>query len=222
MNRTATTTGRNFRKSSVKTEALTELLRQAAQELQLLAAETSLVEKEIAEFNRFYYSEVGPLYEEYRELQKIQEYTSGMQLTLPSNEEAPAVTDVRIAEFSRKIYRRMAKICHPDTKPTAHSAFFIKLHDAYRSQDLGGLLLLEQKWRATSGKQADNKNWTEEQLDMIDCAKMALINRKTELLESPAYRLRQKIFWAKMGGQDLLAQIKRHLKQQIAQAKLAA
>jgi hypothetical protein len=40
-------------------------LRQAAQELKFLSAEVHLVEREIEEFNQFYYAEVGALYEKF-------------------------------------------------------------------------------------------------------------------------------------------------------------
>ena len=197
-------------------ESLPQLMRQAAQELKLLSAEVNLVEREIEEFNQFYYAEVGALYEEYKKIARAEE--GGDYLDDITKVEK---TDSVIASLSKKIFRRVAKICHPDSsEATVKSEFFVKLNDAYKAQDLGGLLLLEQHLHKNS--QTQTKHFLEEQLDMMEHAKEALDKRKVELVNSPAYKLRQKIFWAKMGGQDLIGQIKRHLERQIATIKFAA
>jgi hypothetical protein len=195
--------------------SLSQLMRQAAQELKLLSAEVNLVEREIEEFNQFYYAEVGTLYEEYKKIARTEEANDYLDDVTKVEK-----TDSVIASLSKKIFRRVAKICHPDTnEATAKSDFFVKLSDAYKAQDLGGLLLLEQHLHKNSKTQT--KHFLEEQLDMMEHAKEALDKRKVELVNSPAYKLRQKIFWAKMGGQDLIAQIKRHLERQIATIRFA-
>ena len=200
-----------------KTEpmSLALLMRQAAQELKLLTAEVNLVEREIEEFSRFYYAEVGALYEEYKQIKA----ETAEEFLLLENVAKTEKTNLLVKALSKKIFRRVAKICHPDSaKATAQSDFFVKLNDAYQAQDLGGLLLLEQHLH----KNTQNTKLMEEQLDIIEHAKQALDTRKNELINSPTYKLRQKIFWAKMGGQDLIAQIKRHLERQIAIVKFGS
>ena len=202
-----------------KTEAVSvaQLLRQAAQELKFLSAEVHLVEREIEEFNQFYYAEVGALYEKYKQIkaqanivEEENEYLGGITKI--------EKTDPIIAALSKKIFRRVAKICHPDSHEAIGKAdFFVKLNDAYKTQDLGGLLLLEQHLHKN-----ETKHYQEEQLETLEQAKQVLDQRKIDLMNSPAYKLRQKIFWAKMGGQDLIAQIKRHLEKQIATSRFVA
>lgn len=198
---------------------LMQLVKQSAQELKLLSAEVQLVQREITEFNRYYYSEVGALYEQYQQVKMISEEEEGEEFPLflkdsPQLEEKNTV----VANLSKKVFRRMAKICHPDKQQTAAPAdFFHKLNDAYKANDLSVLLLLEQSLHQQT--QTQTPRFLEEQLDMMERAKEALENKKNELMNSPAYKLRQKIFWAKMGGQDLIAQIKNHLKRQIALTK---
>jgi hypothetical protein len=202
----------------VKTEpvSLAQLMRKAAQELKMLSAEVNLVEREIEEFNQFYYAEVGALYEKYKQL-KLQNESAEEEneyLAITKIEKSDPV----IAALSKKIFRRVAKICHPDSnEATGKAEFFVKLNDAYKAQDLGGLLLLEQHLHKN-----ETKHYQEEQLEMMEQAKYVLDQRKIDLMNSPAYKLRQKIFWAKMGGQDLIAQIKRHLERQIAAVKFTA
>lgn len=204
--------------------SLAQLMRQAAQELKLLASEVSLVEREIEEFNRFYYAAIGPVYEEYKRLQQAAstEVAEGDSFAViePVAQKLEK-TDPVVATLSKKIFRRVAKICHPDSAGSeTQSGFFVKLNDAYRAQDLGGLLLLEQHLHKNTEGQTGR--FMEEQLEMMEQARQALDQRKHDLMHSPAYKLRQKIFWAKIGGQDLIAQIKRHLERQILSLKLAA
>lgn len=195
-------------------QPLAQLVKQSTQELKLLVAEVNLVEREIEEFNRYYYAEVGALYAQYKQLKTDVESDDGEEIPLLPQQIEEKEKNTVVASLSKKIFRRMAKICHPDKNQNTQSEFFIKLNDAYKANDLSELLLLEQRLHAQT--QTQTARFMEEQLDMMERAKEALENKKTELMNSPAYKLRQKIFWAKMGGQDLMAQIKNHLKRQIA------
>lgn len=206
-------------KAKAEPRTFAELMRQAAQELKFLSAEVHLVEREIEEFNRFYYAEVGALYEAYKQARDSARIEDrGEEFPAPDTLTKPEKASKIMTSLSKKVFRRVAKICHPDSAKTKENAeFFVKLNDAYQAQDLGSLLLLEQ--HLLKGFNPENTRYLEEQFDMIEYAKEALDKRKADLVNSPAYKLRQKIFWAKMGGQDLMAQIKRHLERQIAALK---
>ena len=198
--------------------SMAQLVKQSTQELKLLAAEVNLVEREITEFNRYYYAEVGALYEQYKQLKIDVESDDGEELALlPQDSEKTEEKNTLVSTLSKKVFRRVAKICHPDKNQSTQSEFFIKLNDAYKANDLSALLLLEQRLYQQTHTQSTR--FMEEQLDMIERAKEALEEKKNTLINSPAYKLRQKIFWAKMGGQDLMAQIKNHLKRQISLTK---
>lgn len=199
--------------------SLRERVEKLAQELKLLAAEVQLVEREIEEFNRYYYGEVGALYEEFKRLNAKPDMEEEGGLLLPEPEEKSHRNSGEAASLGKKIYRRLVKISHPDSgESTLRPEFFVKLTEAYKTSDLGALVLLEQQARQQVGGVATERT-LEEQLHGLRQAFHSLEHRKNALLSSPSYKLRQKIFWAKMGGQDLMGQIKRHLERQIAAAK---
>lgn len=193
------------------------LLASVLREVAVAARELRYLEQEVTEFNEYYYAEIGPVFET---LQRLKNPATNADDTVP---EAPKNT---LKGMSRRIYRRLAKSCHPDVGGAGQGDFFVQVVDAYKQQDIYALMLLEQRWQ--SWQEAAPKTPFEEMrqletwLDNAAAARDYLQNKKEALKESPSYQLRQKIFWAKLAGRDLMAEIRRSMAEQVAQLEAAA
>lgn len=200
---------------------LTEVLADTLKNVERLSSEVKSIEKEIAEFNRYYYAEIGTLFEELQKLKtpkKVAEQTVKARAprTVPKIESASVM--------AQKIYRRLAKHSHPDTQSNkVRNDFFIELNEAYQQKDLHKLMMLEQEWmqkgQAMPETKFDAMRRVEAWLDSACAAREYLEERRETLSQSPAYVLRQKIFWAKLSGEDLLGQIKHNMKIEIAELR---
>lgn len=138
---------------------------------------------------------------------------------------APDTKHGAIEAELRRIYRKLAKICHPDMFPNDPYAkeIFAIIGSSYKNRDLATLIKIEQTFIDKKKNMAENfiekLERLEKQYDSLlkenDNTKL----RKHHLINSSGYKLRQKVLWHKMCGEDLIATTKNRVSSQIAEKR---
>jgi len=125
----------------------------------------------------------------------------------------------------KKIYKKLAKIYHPDLSPSDPNAnnYFTTINDLYAKKDFASLILMDQ----IASDDASNSNEIvrleslEKRCDSVLNATDKLRLKKHEITNSPAYELMQNSRWQKMCGNDVISVIKKNLIRSIKIRKIA-
>ncbi len=232
--------------------------------LRIITADFKAMKREIDKFLDMYYEQVGVLFEELQEVEKIlsrigRKKTQGFGFE-EHKEEArysgnisniprkPSGNSDNVSDTPRRnladmksgaafrshsnesvvegeikrIYRRLAKVCHPDKFPDDPNAqeIFSLITDAYESRDLGVLVKMEQvfasKQRFSNEHPVERIERLEKQYDSILKEQDEIKKRKHKLLISQDYKLWEEVRWQRMCGRDMVAGIRENVAQKLA------
>lgn len=138
---------------------------------------------------------------------------------------APDIEHKAVEDELRRIYRKLAKICHPDMFPNDPYAkeIFAIIGSSYKNRDLATLIKIEQTFIDKKKNMAENSieklERLEKQYDSLLKESDSTKLRKHHLINSSGYKLRQKVLWHKMCGEDLIATTKNRVSSQIAEKR---
>lgn len=129
----------------------------------------------------------------------------------------------------RNLYRSLAKRFHPDLAPDPaqkprREQMMARVNEAYRAQDLAALKLLASEIPQpppppTPKTREQVLAELQAEIDRLDQLASALEQQLDELAKSPAVQLKLEALWARRAGGDLLADMGRQLKSEIARAE---
>jgi len=203
--------------------------------VRILSSELDEIEGSLDEFLAEYCREVGPLFEKNKLIDKE---LSSKNLRLTEATEVAAEELVEDINFSyveaskeklvekeiKRIYRKLAKICHPDSAkddPYAGERFSM-LSESYEEKDLSTLIGLEQALEEESRHEnaIEKLERLEKQYDTIVNKNDNLKWKRFEVVNSPEYRLQQRVKWHRMCGENLIERIKSKIEKQITKKML--
>jgi DnaJ-class molecular chaperone len=135
--------------------------------------------------------------------------------------------DFRPSDSLKKLYREVAKRIHPDlatdeTEKVRRQQLMIEANQAYESGDEEKLKAILQNWESSP---ESVQGVAVELIRMIrkisQCRQqLSEIEKEIQLLEeTDLYQLRDQVMNAQKSGRDLLADIARHLDEQISEAQ---
>lgn len=219
-----------------------EVAREMA-ELRTLSHALKVMRAEMQAFTSDYYYEVGDLSERLRRLEKELE-RHHYRDTAPQGGDTDIDAVLKELNFSfaptgsvdmsaadvKSLYRKLAKVLHPDAAPENPRAaeMFALLNASYMNKDVVTLEYLKVEFLGEdeSGNNLPEENPVqklerlEQEYDAIRNAADRARIEKHELATSPAYKLQQHVCWHKMCGNDLIGLIKERLKSDIRRKEL--
>lgn len=197
--------------------------------LELSGLETELVQKELdlttltAELNNFEREYTRIIGSRYAELERIEEQITEYMAYLETSR------DFRPSDSLKKLYREVAKRIHPDlvtdeAEKIRRQQLMVEANQAYESGDEEKLQAILQNWES-SPESVQGEGIAAELIRVIrkisQCRqRLSEIEKEIQLLEeTDLYQLRDRVFSARELGQDLLADMARHLDEQISEAQ---
>ncbi|MEG3440285.1 J domain-containing protein [Pannus brasiliensis CCIBt3594] len=197
--------------------------------LELSGLETELVQKELdlttltAELNTFEREYTRIIGSRYAELERIEEQITEYMAYLETSR------DFRPSDSLKKLYREVAKRIHPDlvtdeAEKARRQQLMVEANQAYESGDEEKLQAILQNWES-SPESVQGEGIAAELIRVIrkisQCRqRLSEIEKEILLLEeTDLYQLRNRIISARELGQDLLADMARHLDEQISEAQ---
>jgi len=220
--------------------SLEELINKEACNLRVISAELNTMEEDLQEFLSAYCNEVGTLFEESKRMdnelgfsKRTSRLFSDVKLQKAIFQEDELEETEQeidhgkiISDEAKKIFRKLVKFCHPDISPDdpEAAAAFSLLSSSYESGDLSTLISIEQAFSENSKNKEESLveklERLEQRYDMLlkECDKLKL--RKNKLINSPDYKLQQRVRWHKMCGDDLIGRIKENISKEIEKKKI--
>ncbi len=193
----------------------------------ILLLEVENLELLISEFTEYYYSVVGYLAPHVkndnefkdRSLTIFQKEELDFDYAMLRNQDREGFVTVEI----RNIYRKLVRLCHPDTTNVRgdEKEIFSLVNKAYNDRDLAGLIKLE-KILCTSDEEDLSEG--KDGLTILRKEYASIVNeidkleiKQYNLLNSAANILRQRVITAKIQGYDLIDEIKQEMLKSINQ-----
>lgn len=197
-------------------KGLADTLARELQELEDASLRLKDMQQGLQEFLADYYTRVGPLLERLAELQRPVEEEEFVGTAALSGA-TPAAAPFSYRGELKRLYRELAKACHPDTargRETAQAADYMQvINHAYRHENLASLWKLSLKLRP----ETDTADMAR-RLHDIALAREAMQASIRSLEESREYQLMQKAFLARLRGQDLIFRIEEDLSRRVDHA----
>lgn len=183
----------------------------------ILETEIAAIERGLHRFLESYYGEVGHYVKDLRRVRRgLTRATHGeMAAVDEENEAGPQIRQRAIKEEkARQLYRKLAKLCHPDTSQLPRAGdIFAQASIAYRKGDLCSLILLEQSLMEQTQYAGENPVQKLERMEakyhLAVREKNKLLSKKHRLKFSAAYQLWQRVCREEARGRDLVGEIKR-------------
>ena len=223
--------------SSEITEHIEWLERAVAQllaDITIMDAEIDYVEKKIKLFLNEYYNEVGKYFSDLSRINaRIRSLANGggNGVAAGGDKKNSDLNDYDVFagdknlgdEIGKRLYRKIAKNCHPDTSSLPDAAeVFARANEAYSKADLSTLVYIEQAMeeRNLAGQDPVQRlERLEKKYELLRREKDIALKRRASLRESPAYRLWQKVSQERARGYDLVREIKNSVMQEISSKK---
>ena len=200
----------------------------SAAEVRILNSEINQIKKKLEVFINNYLEEVSDIIEKSvevdKKLKEIFPSANNNSIILDDEEINFFYEDAEKAESARekeikKLYRKLAKKCHPDTTSDPDSLdIFNILRLAYEKGDLNGLIKIEHALLSKDFKdesEVQKLERLEKEHDEILKEKDKLKITKHSLINSKAYKLQQIYRWHLMCGDDLVSRIKERVEDKI-------
>jgi molecular chaperone DnaK (HSP70) len=187
-------------------------------EINILSVELKQLEYEIGKFIDEYYQSVGFLFK--NDAKEIRTDKAKVSIKVSSVNKSKSVN---LNDTLSKLYKKLAKMCHPDAQHEATDGnLIVNVNKAYESKNLEELIKIEQ-YLIGEGQYQDESPQSKllrlsQSYDELLVRLKTLKERKNELMQSPEYELRRQVIWAKMCGEDLIAEIKRNITQRMQMA----
>ena len=191
-----------------------DVIARELQELEDASLRLKDMQQSLQEFLADYYARVGPLLER---LETLQDPSASEHDALPEEDATFGESDTALA-FSyraevKRLYRQLAKACHPDRAEGGAAAYMQVVNHAYRHQNLASL------WRLSMKLLPEQPAQLEVRRHAIAEARTSLMESIRVLEESREYQLMQKVFLARLRGQDLIFRIEQDLGQRVDHAE---
>ncbi|MCP5362117.1 MAG: J domain-containing protein [Hyphomicrobiales bacterium] len=180
-----------------------------------------------------YLGNIGRLYDELQILSRLSK-TGGVKpeaLVQPAAQPSRTTPTARVPslyeEELKTVYRRLAKLYHPDVSVSRETAglYFERLNAVYKAGDLQALLDMEEEYLSEQAKGISGSVQKLERLEQkYEAVQQAIDNvvRKSHTLrQSPEYRLYQELQLQQEGGQQLMSKVRRRLVSRIESKKEA-
>lgn len=180
-------------------------------ELENISLKLKEARRSLAEFLDDYLQRVGPLIEQLRVLEKQRDHLRSF--AAPA---APVTSAIPVGQDSfqrelKRLYRDLAKACHPDQAGSDGSYMQVVNH-AYQQRNLASLWKLALQLLPSSETQT-----AERRLQDIRRAKQTALASLEVLEQSSDYKLMQRAFLERLRGRDLVYHIERDLEKQLRQ-----
>lgn len=202
---------------------LERLIRKDMVSLDFLCHELRQTRQDLAHFLEDYYSKVGGYIASLESLQfTVVHASSGSASSangLTASEDAPPVlatpspvsADGAVDQEARSLYLFLVKKYHPDTAPDGGDTQLLAIiNHAYEKQQLGSLwkIMFEQEWKEISSLPPLLRlKLLKHYQQRIHHSVTVMERRMRQLHASPEYLLFQRVFTARLRGEDLLSQI---------------
>lgn len=202
---------------------LERLIRKDMVSLDFLCNELRQTRQDLARFLEDYYSKVGSYIASLESLQLAEVHAATKSISsasgLASFEDAspilaapsPVSVDSAVDQELRSLYLFLVKKYHPDTAPDGgDSQLLAIINHAYEQQHIGSLwkIMFEQEWREISCLSPILRlKLLKHYQQRIHHSVVVMERRMHQLHTSPEYLLFQRVFTARLRGEDLLSQI---------------
>lgn len=201
---------------------LEHLIRKDIVSLDFLCHELRHMRQDLTAFLEDYYSKVGSYIAslESTRLSDAYDVSSPAAVTRPAvrpdaptplPSSSPLSTDSAIDQELRSIYLFLVKKYHPDSAPNGGDTQLLTvINHAYEQQHLGSLwkILFEQEWREISGLPLGMRlKLLRHYRERLQHTITVMERKMCRLHASPEYLLFQRVFTARLRGEDLLSQI---------------
>jgi DnaJ-domain-containing protein 1 len=201
----------------------------AAKKAELETLESELAENELklttfqAELHRFEQQYLGLIGSRYTELERIEEQITEYMDYLESSR------NFKPSDGLKKLYREVAKRVHPDlatdeVERAKRQNLMAAANQAYEEGDEQGLREILSSWESDPHS-VQGEGVAAELIRVIrqiaQCrSRLVAINRDmAELRQTELFELKEQVEQAKQSGQDLLAEMAKHLDEQITEAQ---
>ena len=193
---------------------LEEEIAKSFTEINILSVELNQLEYEIGKFIDDYYKSVGFLFKNNEKEMRTDKSKVTIQVTSSSLNKS---MDLNVTVG--KLYKKLAKMCHPDIQPNSTDDLIVDVNKAYENKNLEELIKIEQYLIGEEQYQDESPQSKllrlSQSYDELLIRLKELRERKKEVEKSPENELRRQVIWAKMCGEDLIAEIKRNITQRM-------
>lgn len=216
-------------------EKLKERIQSGIQKLDIFCQEVRESEDDLATFLSEYYGKVGDYIRSLEEVNKaLMQRVDSRRQTLPMENEIPEqkaqqeyispsikaeTSTPHLDQEMRELYLLLVKKFHPDTAPQGGDAELIKtITHAYQHRQMGSLwkVAFDQEWQEIRTlPSAVRLKLLQHYHARIHNAAHQMERRLSGLYASEEYQLRQRLFAARLRGEDLLERIVENLEHEV-------
>jgi hypothetical protein len=190
---------------------LAEALSYELHEMETLSTRFSEARRSLDEFLADYLTRVGPLISRLSKLVDPSREDASEMAALPLPESSVPAEGAAFQKELKRLYRDLAKACHPDQQGGRADYMQIVNH-AYQHRNLASLWSLSLHLLPT--RRPDDLH---QRLEALRASRRLLSSRLDALEQSPEYLLMQRVFFERLQGRDLVRAIERDLIQRVQQ-----
>lgn len=190
--------------------ALLGEIERAARELLLAQSRAHGVQSELVAFLEQYYKKVAVWFDR---MENHPGNAPAVQVQHAHKDDAPALHTLPVGPLNVKIsYRKLVKLCHPDTASHPSTELLHQAQQAHASEDAALLYMLETSAVARALPAATRADYLRTRLNELHGALREATLHLRQLQNQPGYRLMQRVEQAREHGVDLVEQLAGDLK----------